>query len=203
MRGRVHDRRPAVGQRTATRGEAFVGCATRIGRDHIDPRGIDPELLGRDLRERRLDPLPELGLAREYGHAAVGIDPNPGVEKRSVAEAPRQLWGARCLLRGEPHRGLQREAHDQRAARREKAPPRHRRDRFETDVRLEGHDPACFTPEIAALVSSAARRTARRMRMCVPHRHRFGIMWRRISASDGAGFFSSRACARMIIPAMQ
>ena len=39
--------------------------------------------------------------------------------------------------------------------------------------------------------------------MCVPQRHRFAFIWRRMSAFEGAGFASSSACARIIIPGMQ
>ena len=51
--------------------------------------------------------------------------------------------------------------------------------------------------------TSAARRTARRMRMWVPQRQRLGAIALRISASLGFGVRSSSACARMTMPAMQ
>ena len=40
--------------------------------------------------------------------------------------------------------------------------------------------PSSAMLRVGRLHACAARRTARRMRMCVPHRHRLGIMWRRI-----------------------
>ena len=48
-----------------------------------------------------------------------------------------------------------------------------------------------------------ARRTARRMRMCVPQRHRFGSSAARIAASSGSRSCSRSACARIIMPGMQ
>ena len=51
--------------------------------------------------------------------------------------------------------------------------------------------------------ASAARRTARKMRMCVPQRQRLAPMCARISSSVGSRRRSSSAWARTIMPAMQ
>ena len=49
-----------------------------------DARERQVELLGRDLRERGEDALPEFDLAGEHGRGAVGVDAQPGVEHAVV-----------------------------------------------------------------------------------------------------------------------
>ena len=51
--------------------------------------------------------------------------------------------------------------------------------------------------------SFAARRIARRMRTCVPQRHRWRSSAAVICASSGSGFFFSSAAAAMTMPLMQ
>jgi len=75
--------------RLAARRVAFVRRACGIGSDERDARRLDDELLGRDLDQRRLDPLAELRLAGEHRDRAVRIDANPRIEQRIVLEASR------------------------------------------------------------------------------------------------------------------
>jgi len=55
----------------------------------------------------------------------------------------------------------------------------------------------------AVSINFAARCTARRMRICVPQRHRCGSSSARICSSVGLEFLCSSACARIIIPLIQ
>jgi hypothetical protein len=120
--GGVHDRGAAVLHRMAAGRIALVGGAARIGRHDRHAGGVDAELFGRDLDQRRLDPLPELGLAGEHRDLAVRVDADPGVEHGSLVEAAGQL-GRPALARPlasplgqEPGRPGQPEGHHEAAA---------------------------------------------------------------------------------------
>jgi len=71
--------------------------------------------------EGSLETLTEFGLAGEHRYPAVGIDTNPGIQKRRLLEAAGKARGGsrgwRALTLGEGVR--KREAYDQRAAARE------------------------------------------------------------------------------------
>ncbi len=116
--GGVADRRAAVLHRLTAGGEALVGRPSGVGGDQFDLAGRDLQLLGRHLEERGADTLAELGLAREDGDAAIGVDPDPGIEEGHVVEATRQLGrrrrtGLPRLLC--PGARQEREADDERA----------------------------------------------------------------------------------------
>ena len=76
---RVHDRQ-------AARGVGLVGADVGGSRHHADAAGVDVELLGDDLRERRQQALAELDLARADGDGAVGPDGQPAVQAGCRAE---------------------------------------------------------------------------------------------------------------------
>ena len=79
-------------------GHAFVRRAAGVAGDHGNARERQVELFGRDLRQRRHDPLPQLDLAGEHGRAAVRVDADPGIEHAVAAKAAGQR--ARLLLLG-------------------------------------------------------------------------------------------------------
>ena len=81
LRRRVLDRGAAVLHRMAAGGVAFIRGQAGIGRDDLQRCKGNVEFFGRDLLERGLEALAEFGLAGEHGDAAVGIDPDPGIEK--------------------------------------------------------------------------------------------------------------------------
>ena len=156
------------------------------------------ELLGRHLNDCGLDALAELGFAGEDRDRAVRFDLDPRIEHGGRFEAAgklRRRFGLCADVLPLGRRGAQRrrkrEAHDQCPAACQKVAP----------LAIHVHPP--FGRPRLAFMSPAARSTARRMRMCVPQRQRFVFMCRRISALEGAGFVSSSACARIIIPGMQ
>ena len=71
-------------------------------------------------------------------------------------------------------------------------------------VRMKGaHARSVAAGARAAFMESAARRTARRIDMCVPQRHLSPASPARISASVSAGLRSSRATVVMIQPLVQ
>jgi hypothetical protein len=185
-RGRLDEQRPRGGggepdrgggilHRVAAGGVALVGGQLGVGGDQAQDRRIEAELLRGDLDQRRLDPLAEFGLAGEHRDAAVRIEADPGIDPRRLGEAA----GQRRPGRADP---------DEERAADEQRPAGER-----------GHDP----PPAAGLGRPAARRTAARIRMCVPQRQRLSRRAARISSSPGCGFSRSRAWARITMPAMQ
>ena len=88
---RMLDRSAAVLHRMAAGGVAFIGGAPCVGGDHLDGFKGNVELFGRDLLERRLEALAKFDLAGEGRDAAVGIDPDPGIEIGRRREAARRL----------------------------------------------------------------------------------------------------------------
>ena len=86
----------AVFDRLAAGGLAFVRRAAGVAGDDLDPRQRQVELLGRDLRQRGEDALPEFDLAGENGGGAVGVDAQPGARACGWFEAARE---PRRLLR--------------------------------------------------------------------------------------------------------
>ena len=74
---------------------AFVGRGAGVGR--VDRHGgeREVELLGGELRQRRGDPLPELGLAGQHFDPARRFDPDPAVEQRRLLQAAGQVGAAR------------------------------------------------------------------------------------------------------------
>src|ERR1035437_10926313 len=205
LRCGVHDGGPAVLHRVACCGVACVRSALRVGRDEIDPIEINREFLGRDLNQRGFYALPQFRLAGEHGAASIGVDANPGVEHRLICEASRKRsfrWlGIRSSVIALSAKLLRqkRETYDQRTPAREK---------MASGEECSGdginHRLAPFALPLDVFCRAlAGRTTARRLRMCVPHRHRFGLRGSRMSASEADGFFSSSAWARMIMPGMQ
>src|SRR6185312_4781152 len=146
------------------------------------------------------DALTELGLAGENGDAAIAADADPGVEDRRLAEAAGQFRLRRHIrLGGLCKRAMRRE----READDEGAAGRHE---HAAGGGGEGgvHFCASLTgPCNSTVINLAARCTARKIRICVPQRQRLGAMAARIWASSGAAFFSSSACARIIMPGIQ
>ena len=192
--GGVAQRGAAVLHRVAAGRITFVRGARGVGGDQADAARVHLQFLGRHLQQGGLDALPQFGLAGEDGDGVVCLDADPGVEPGFLFQAAGQpaflALGAALALR--PGR-RQRERQGQGAGGSQQAAPAR-----VWQGRVHERPPAgCL------LKVFAARRTARRMRMWVPQRHRFGIMWLRICSSVGLGFLSSRACARMIMPAMQ
>ena len=98
LRRGMHDRGAGILHGVAAGGVAFVGGARGVRRHDRQPGKIGIQLLGGDLQQRRLDALPELGLAGEHGDGAIGIDANPGIEKRRLLETARK-WRRRSGLR--------------------------------------------------------------------------------------------------------
>src|SRR5262249_23370516 len=111
---------------------------------------------------------------------------------RTVLETARQLslpWLLALVLSLLRPRGTQRETDDERAAAGEQRPARQVGLR-----RQERHGvPALELVTDADFRFCAARRTARRIRIWVPQRHRLGCIAARICSSDGAGLFCSSA----------
>src|SRR6185436_19690951 len=201
LRRRMADCRGAVLHRLASGSEAFIWRPCRIGRDEIDLAGLDGELLGSNLQQRRLDSLSELHLASEHRNAA-GIDAYPGVEhgrSAQTAREARRLWLSRpwWVLLG-PRHPRKGETDDQCTATPQQTATRHGAETRTHCLASREEGSA-----VADFIAAAARRMAARMRICVPQRHRFGLMCWRISLSEGARLRLSSACARMIMPAMQ
>src|SRR5471030_3153352 len=168
----------------AAGGHAFVGRALGVGSDQVDVGRRDGEFVRGDLDERGFQSLAELGLAGEDRGTTVGVDADPGIEERIFVEVARQAT-LLLLRRSVPGNG---EGYDQRALAKQLA----------AGERV--HVRSSFTPPP---IATAARRTAARMRICVPQRQRLGAMCWRSSLSVGVVVRDSSACARMIMPAMQ
>ena len=123
-RARATCERGAAGQ---GRRPAAAGEAGRhdIGVAHHDPHVLErhAELVGRDLRQRRLVALPVGHLPREHAHRAVAVQPGAdvlGAERAVAAEAPaRPRCRSPSPTRGSgPRRGLRPGAGGTRACRR-------------------------------------------------------------------------------------
>src|SRR5262249_12886648 len=143
------------------------------------------------LRQRSEDALPQLDLAGADGGGAVGVDADPGIELAVGREAARQPRRLLRLLRKEPLR-IERERDEQRAQSGIDCAPRNLRAVAEGSVHGQVLPPA-----------SAARSTARTMRLWVPQRQRLPASAERTSASLGFGVRSSSSLAVMIMPLMQ
>src|SRR2546430_16968429 len=83
------DRRGAVLHRLATGSIALVGCLAGISSNKLDLDWFDRELLGGDLKQRRLDALPELRFAGKH-RDATRIDADPRIKHRGGPQASRQ-----------------------------------------------------------------------------------------------------------------
>src|SRR5712691_2498819 len=145
--------------------------------DDVDALEIDVQLVGGDLRQRGADALSQLDLAREDRHLARRLDDNPGVQPPVRVEAPRQarLVVPECPLRSE-------------------CPP--------DDERAAGLDEVA-TGGAHDRISFAARCTARTMRLCEAHRHRWPLSACLTSWLVGLGFRSSSALAAITMPLPQ
>ena len=163
----------------AAGGLPFVRRTRGVAADDLDALKIHVELVGRDLRQRGADPLPELDLSGEDRHRAVRIDPEPGVEHAIRVETCRQR--RRPALRERDARS-EGESDDERPARLDEVTAR--------DVGHDAHD----------RISLAARCTARTIRLCEAHRQRCPFSACLISSSLGPGFRSSSAFADITIP---
>ena len=190
--GGVADGGAALGHRVAAGGEAFVGGPAGVGGDQLDLLRRDAELLGRHHGEGGAEALAELRLAGEDGDLALRADADPGIEHRGVGERAGELLGLGRLLRGSE--AAEREADDEPArAGGEKAAPGQK----------GVHSSASASASAAWLISSRARRMARRMRICVPQRQRLYSSACRIAASSAVGLACRSAWARIIMPGMQ
>jgi len=82
--GRVQDRRPAVLHGMTAGSEALVRRAAGVGGHQLQAGQRHIELFGGNLEQRGLEALPKLGLAGEDLYAAIGRNPDPGVELRCL-----------------------------------------------------------------------------------------------------------------------
>jgi hypothetical protein len=73
---------------------------------------FDAEFLRRDLQQRSLDALAELGLTGEDADA-IGVDANPGIEHGRGAKTARQSRRCRLGRRAGKRRASQRETYHQ------------------------------------------------------------------------------------------
>ena len=76
--------RACEGDRQAAHGRPLVDACRGVAHDHADASEGHVELLGDDLRERRLVALAEIRLAGEGGDRAVAVDREPRVERRRI-----------------------------------------------------------------------------------------------------------------------
>ncbi len=90
LRGRLLDRRPAVGQRHAAGGDPLVGAVLCVGGPHDDAGQAHVELLRGYPCHRAGDALAELRLARRDGDRRLVVDPDPGVEVGVALQARRE-----------------------------------------------------------------------------------------------------------------
>src|SRR5262249_42387793 len=175
--------RAAVLDRLAAGGLALVRRAPGVAGNHRNTGKRQIELLGRDLLQRRENALPQLDLAGEDRGGAVGVDPDPAVEPPVVLQAAREPGGllAQCRLR------VERERNDQGA---------------EACGEFASVECGSVHGQVLPLVS-AARSTARMMRLWVPQRQRLPASAVRTSPSLGCGLRSSSSFAAMVMPFVQ
>ncbi len=183
LRARHAQRGAAVLDRLAAGGLAFVRRLAGIAGDHLDACEREVEFLGRDLRQRGQDALPELDLAGEDRGAAVRADADPAIKPavglQAAGETRRFLPARDTWIEGEGN-------HDGAEARRELPPVK--------------------TGSVHGQVlpfAWAARMTARTMRLWVPQRQRLAASAERTSCSLGLGLRSSNSLADMIMPLIQ
>ena len=200
LRRGVADGGAAVLHRLAAGGVAFVRRLGRVGRDESICPGSTPSSSAATCSSAVLMPWPSSALPVKtvMPSASMRIQASSmGVVRR----LPGRRGGCWCRRGGSCANGAagKREADDQRAA----AGQQLRRD-SETGVRaLIAAPPGPSAIGRCDRIARAARRTAARMRIWVPQRHRLGLMCARISSSEGGGLRRSSACARMIMPGMQ
>ena len=184
-------RRAAVLHRQAACCHALIGGERGVARDDLQALEIDIQLIGNDLRQRRQNALAQLHLAGEHGHRAIGVDAQPAIQAAVAVQAAGQhSGGGRLCNRGQ--QWAQRKGDGERGTL-EKCAARgliHGRVRRGVDSGVHAS-------------SFAARWMARKMRVCVPQRHRLPAMASRICASLGLRTRSSNALADMIMPLMQ
>ena len=94
-------------------GASLVGRERGVALDIFDLVDADAELLGRDLRNGDPQPLAEIDLAAEYGHRAVGVDGEEGIDLLGIEHARR--CSAPCASARVAHAG-ECEADGERAA---------------------------------------------------------------------------------------
>ena len=71
------NRRARVLHRQTARGHAFVRAVRGAGRQHVYVLRIQHERLRCDPLQRMQDALPQLHLAGEHAHAAIGFETQP------------------------------------------------------------------------------------------------------------------------------
>ena len=196
----VQDGGAAVLHGVRAGGEALVGRGARVGGDQGDCPHVHSELFGGDLEQGGFCPLTKLALAGHDGDRAAGLDANPAVETGEILQAAGQGralgFGGRGCRRALGQRpGQCGEGDDERAGAAKQGATR--------DRRGEGGRHRLTYRLVAGLRASSARRTARRMRICVPQRHRLVCIWARMSSSLGAPPLSTSVCARITMPAVQ
>ena len=98
--GRGANRRPHRGNRRRAGRQRRIRAANRVADRDGHVRERDPELLGRDLGERRLHAGADVLSGSDHGRVAVRADADPGVARRPAAAPPD--------LRGEPDSALHR-----------------------------------------------------------------------------------------------
>ena len=196
-RGQLEEHAARLGRGVAQGDAALLhpGAAARttlvdgpLGVAHHDADALERhvELLGDDLGDRDIDPLAHVHLAEIGDDIAVRLDREPAVEL---------VGGERRLDRGAEFGGGEtagKAAHkserdDERAGALEEAAA--------VDGKL-GHHPLPYA-------AWAARRTARRIAICVPQRHLRPESPSRICCSEGCGTSRKSAAAVMIQPLRQ
>jgi hypothetical protein len=87
LSGRTAQGSAAVLNGVAAGGVTLIHSPARVRGDeaHLFKRNF--ELFGHHLQQCGLDALSQLRLACECGDAAVGIDPDPGIQQRSPCQA--------------------------------------------------------------------------------------------------------------------
>ena len=166
----------------AAAGAALVDGQGGVAHHDTDPCQRHVELLGDDLGDRDIDPLAHIHLAEIGDDTAVGLDREPAVE---LVGGERRLDRCAGLRGGEP--AGKGEGDDERAGALEEAA---------AVDREFGHRPLPYA-------ACAARRTARRIAICVPQRHLRPESPSRICCSEGCGVSRSNAAAVMIQPLRQ
>ena len=174
----------AAFDRQTTCGHAFVRRACGIRGHHVDALIGDIQFVGSDLRQRRQYTLADFAFAGVDGDFAVGVDAYPAVEHTVVVEVARQRRA--CLLCNSDGPGKTEGGNDNATLLEEFAA-----------VELSRNHAA------PAFAVTAARCTARTIRLCVPQRHRLPASAFLMSATLGLGLLSSKAFADMIMPLVQ
>jgi hypothetical protein len=200
------DLHAAAHDAAAAGGRPLVGCQRGVALDQHDALDADAKLLGGHLRNRDPQSLPEIDLPRIDRHRAVGVDRDEAVDVAGIERLPDRGVAARGSLRG--CGAGNHEADEQRTAGLQKCPARQRGDpedgwRRRLRRRTGAGIRVTERPRGAHVVLPAARIIARRMRSCVPHRHRLPASACCASSRVRCGCRASAAAPAITMPATQ